>query len=198
MKEYKYCENCYTKNITANQECSVCGWKLNEKIYKKNTLLTIIFSVVIFIVLFLIFKFGFKSYGNDMKMFEMIYLCFSYIIIYALSNNFFNKPTNPITEILFVLPGIFMFVKPPEIPGVTNHEYRKHLLHTSHKRNNKISDLSDSKSYISIMINLGIIVLLIFIYSFIAIPMGNIQIISLILVVLLLCLMPLLGFLLNI
>ena len=30
MKEYKYCENCYTKNITTIQECSVCGWSIEE------------------------------------------------------------------------------------------------------------------------------------------------------------------------
>ena len=94
MKEYKYCDNCHTKNITTNKECSVCGCKLNDKIYKKNMLLTIIFSVIIFIIVLLIFKFCFKSYGFDMKIIEYIYLIVTFLIIYILCNNYFNKPIN--------------------------------------------------------------------------------------------------------
>lgn len=200
LKEYKYCNSCYTKNIPTNQECSVCGCKLSEKIYKKNILLTIIFSLIIFTIVFLIYKLGFKSYGADMKKIEVIYYVITFAVIYSLNNNYFNKPNNTIAQLILNLPSIIFFVKPPENlpPGMTNLEFRKKVYHDFHERDNRIINITDAKSFISIMINIGILAILIFIYGFIAIPLVNvIQILTLFSAIIILFLIPIIVFFLS-
>lgn len=200
MKEYKYCENCYTKNLPTNQECSICGCKLENKIVKKKPILTIVVSLIVFCIIFLIYKYCFKSYGQDMKIFENIYYIISFIIIYSLCNNYFNKSFNTIAQLILSLPSIFFFIKPPENlpPGMTNLEFRKKVYYDSHERDNRIIDITDAKSLMSIMINVGILTLLIFIYGFIASPLINIlQTLTLFIALITLLLIPIIVFFLS-
>jgi len=200
LKEYKYCINCYTKNNITNQECSICGCKLNDKDVKKKPLLTIVVSLIVFCIIFLIYKLGFKSYGADMKKIEVIYYVITFVVIYLLNNNYFNKPNNTIAQLILSLPSIFFFVKPPENlpPGMTNLEFRKKVYHDSHERDNRIIDITDAKSLMSIMINFGILAILIFIYGFIAIQLSNrIQILTLFSAIIILFLIPTIVFFLS-
>jgi len=135
-----------------------------------------------------------------MKKIEVIYYVITFAVIYSLNNNYFNKPNNTIAQLILSLPSIIFFVKPPENlpPGMTNLEFRKKVYHDSHERDNRIIDITDAKSLMSIMINFGILAILIFIYGFIAIQLSNrIQILTLFSAIIILFLIPTIVFFLS-
>lgn len=192
MKSYKYCRNCFTKNNIENTECSGCGCQLEDRIFKNNIILSFIVSIIIFSIVLLICKYFFKSIDVSMKPIENGYLVAMYLIILILSNNYINKPKNSLTALILAFWGLFLFINPPDIVGVTNHDFRSLLVTSSSKRRKSNIALSDSKSYASVAIDIGIIALLMLIWSFITIPTtAVIQPVLIVIIITLLCILPL-------
>lgn len=72
--EYKYCDNCKSKNTCDLFECKFCGCKLDDYIYTRKIITPIVFTILSFF-LFLIFNaLFFVSYGEETYLIEFLLL----------------------------------------------------------------------------------------------------------------------------
>lgn len=80
MKEYKFCRYCKTKNDINSTICLACQAPLDDKVYKDNTFLSIILAIITTLLIYVLSKFVFTSYGQNMIILEIGMLIILFLI----------------------------------------------------------------------------------------------------------------------